>query len=82
MSATVPITNGQMQAGAQIFAPLGGEAGPGMGSVAVAGVSPRSTSGFQTNHAVGGTLLGFGVLLLVLHLSGFRLAFDVGLGRG
>ena len=76
-SATVPITNGMIQAGAQLFQPLTSPAAESP----PAGVS-TGASGHATNYHVGGIILGFGALILALHLMGFRLAFDVGLGRG
>lgn len=79
MSATVPITNGDMSAGAQVFQPLssGTEAPP-----ASAYTVGYSSGAHNTSLHVGVILLAAGAVILGLHLGGFRLAFDVGMGRG
>jgi hypothetical protein len=78
MSATVPITNGMMQAGGQVFQALGGGAeAPPVAQSVTGGMTEHNTSAH-----VGVILLAAGGLILALHLGGFRLAFDVGMGRG
>lgn len=78
MSATVPITNGDMSAGALYQQPLASSAeAPPAAAYAVG-----FTSGaHNTSLHVGGILLLAGGVILALHLGGFRLAFDVGMGR-
>ena len=80
-SATVPITNGDMAAGALNFAPLGSEA-PAVGATSAA---PASSTGGANQH---NTALHLGVFVLALGLfiavwdgAGFRMAYDVSLGR-
>ena len=77
-SATVPITNGMMAQG-QEFAPLGVSAAE----------SPPAASGAMIGHTehatnlhVGGLLLFAGGFIIFWHLGGFRMAFDIGMGRG
>jgi hypothetical protein len=75
-SATVPITNGMM-ASSQSFAPVGSPTAEGPPvAIPVAGME------HSTNLHVGAMLLGAGAVILLFHLGGFRLAFDVGMGRG
>jgi hypothetical protein len=83
MSLAIPLTNGHMQAGAQQFA----------GSAPVVAPQPtanasevqgtgRLTAPHNTPMHVAGIVLFAGAVVLGLHFMGFRLAFDVGLGRG
>lgn len=78
-SASVPITSAMVADPAQGggFMPLGGgsEAPP-----AAVGVAPGGKQ-HATNVHVGMWLLGAGAFIAAWHLSGFRMAFDVGMGR-
>ena len=75
MSATVPITNGQMSAGALSTQPLGSPAEAPPEGLTVQG--PHNTSLHVGLWALGA--IGF---IAFFHLGGFRIAFDVGMGRG
>jgi hypothetical protein len=80
-SATVPITNGDMAAGALNFAPLGGEA-PNVG-VSSSAPASSGTAAQQHNTALhlGAFLLAMGLFIALWDGSGFRMAYDVSLGR-
>lgn len=77
MSAAVPVTQGMISAGAQ-----------GFQSEARANAAPPSMSAGAymgehntPMHVAAIALVALGVVV-ALHVSGFRFAFDVGLGRG
>lgn len=81
-SASVPITSAMVADPSQGgFMTLGGaaEASPSSMPAAV-GVAPGGKQ-HATNVHVGMWLLGAGVFIAGWHLSGFRMAFDVGMGR-
>jgi hypothetical protein len=75
MSATVPVTNSMVAEGQQMMS-LGspGEAPP----VSI----PLGGTDHSSNLHVGLILLAAGGVIAAFHLGGFRLAFDVGMGRG
>lgn len=77
--ASIPITN-QMVAEGQLFAPVGSQTAEAPPASPVGVTYGRNRH--NTSAHVGGILLLAGGVILVLHLGGFRLAFDVGMGRG
>jgi hypothetical protein len=86
MGLAIPITNGHVQAGAQVFAGSGSpEAAPpqvpGSSAADVQGTGALSGTHNTPMH-VGGLLLFAGAVIFGLHYLGFRVAFDVGMGRG
>lgn len=90
MALAIPITNGHMSAGAQAF--VGGGSG-GRGETAGAPDPTVSTTAadmqgtgalsgmHNTPLHVAGLLVLAGTTIFALHYLGFRVAFDVGLGR-
>jgi hypothetical protein len=85
MSLANPLTNGHMQAGAQVYAGAGSDAAPPQvpGSSAADVQGTGALSGMHnTPLHVGGIVLFAGAVIFGLHFLGFRVAFDVGLGRG
>ncbi len=79
-SATVPITSAMVADPSQGYMHLGGpgEAPPGAAAV---GIAQPAGKQHATNVHVGMWLLGAGIFIGAWHLSGFRMAFDVGMGR-
>ena len=84
MSLAIPIvaTGGGMTAGAQVF---GGSTGaPPTADQSIAAV--QGTGSLSAPHNtplhVAGVLVFAGVVILAIHLAGFRFSFDVGAGRG
>ena len=86
MSVAIPVTNGSMSAG-----PLNMQS-PYAGTPPMPDASAPSTADLQgtgdlaglhnTPLHVAGILLVAGGVLVFFRVSGFRFAFDVGLGRG
>lgn len=87
MSLAVPITNGTMSAGAQVFAGTGSGVGSyeqaptGPGSVAAVQGTGALSGPHNTPMHVAGILLLAGGVVIALHMLGFRFGFDVGMGR-
>ena len=83
-SATVPITNGDMAAGALSFAPIGAEAPPVGATVGATSAAPAASSARNDHNTalhLGGFLLACGLFIAWWHGGGFRMAYDVSLGR-
>jgi hypothetical protein len=85
MALAIPVTNGMMTAGAQVYAGAGGAAAPpqvqGSNAAAVQGTGALTAPHNTPLHVAG--IVGFaGAVIFALHYLGFRAAFDVGLGRG
>jgi hypothetical protein len=86
MSLAVPVTNGMMTAGAQVFAGSAGvgsyEQPPAGGGSVAAVQGTGSLAGLHnTPLHVAGILLVAGTIIIGAHYLGFRIGFDVGLGR-
>lgn len=85
-SLGVPITNGHMQAGAQVFTHAGAAVGsPPAYDAAATAADVQGTGALSAPHNtplhVAGVLLIAGGVIVAFHLTGFRFAFDVGMGR-
>jgi hypothetical protein len=87
MSVAIPVTNGQMSAGPLMMQmPSAGTPPPAatQGAPSAADVQGMGqlTGAHNTPMHVAGILLLAGGALAFFKFSGFRFAFDVGLGRG
>jgi hypothetical protein len=88
MSLSVPITNGHLAAGAQVFTDSGAAVGapPAYDAASTASAAQVQGTGqlsapHNTPLHVAGVVLVAGLIVAGLHLTGFRFAFDVGMGR-
>lgn len=85
MALATPITNGHLQAGAQVFA-AGGASAPPPAEAGGSAADVQGTGDLLGRHNtplhVAGLALTAGIVIFTLHALGFRIAFDVGLGRG
>lgn len=87
MGVAIPVTNGAMSAGVLAMQqPVQGTPPPAQESSQPSAAAVQFTGELSAPHNtpmhVAGILLAAGGVILFFKLTGFRFAFDVGLGRG